>query len=352
MKSRLPLLLVAVGVLLVAPKVGAKLCGDNVDGRDVPCACGDTVVSDLVLNDDPVLGSGNGAGVWVVNGGAGGARVVSSGGVATVEGFRDGVLGHGADSVRLVEGVNVLRSARDGMRVAGDNYEIRNSEARDSGRDGYNTMGKGFHLTATRAVNSGRFGYFVMGQDGNLGAPGAGCVTEGSGDAGFNIMGMGNHLVDCAASGAHKDGLHLNGMMFDISGCVAQDNRGDGIAGMGGGWTVTGNRAENNDGNGIVVSGREMADGGGNSGTGNRGLGQQRPAAQPCDRGWQLPCSSPSPSVPGWQARRAQYQSAPARRPTSSPTKAPTVRLAPPPAPSTRLTPSETAAPSTSVPGQ
>ena len=55
MKSRLPLLLVAVGVLLVAPKVGAKLCGDNVDGRDVPCACGDTVVSDLVLNDDPVL---------------------------------------------------------------------------------------------------------------------------------------------------------------------------------------------------------------------------------------------------------------------------------------------------------
>ena len=308
MRSRLTLLLLPL--VLAAPRVDAKLCGDNVGGRDVPCACGDTVVSDLALTDDPVLdavcpadglivratgspvgvtidlrgktlrGSGDGAGIWVVAGGSGGARVVSSGGVATVEGFRDGILGHGPDTIRLVDGVTVVRSARDGMRVAGDNFEIRNAEARDSGRDGYNLMGKGFHLSSTRAANSGRFAYFVMGQDGNLGAPGAGSVADGSGAAGFSIMGMGHHLVDCAASGAHKEGLSLNGMMFDIRGCVAQDNRGDGIAGMGGGWTLTGNRADNNDGNGIVVSGREMVDGGGNSGTGNRGLGQQRPAAQ------------------------------------------------------------------------
>ena len=46
------------------------------------------------------------------------------------------------------------------------------------------------------------------------------------------------------------------------------------------GWTLTGNRAVNNDGNGILVSGREVVDGGGNNGTGNRGLHQQRPAAQ------------------------------------------------------------------------
>ena len=98
--------------------------------------------------------------------------------------------------------------------------------------------------------------------------------------AGRRIMGMGHHLVDCAVSGAHKDGLHLNGMMFDVRGCVARDNGGDGIGGMGGGWTLTGNRAVNNDGNGILVSGREVVDGGGNNGTGNRGLHQQRPAAQ------------------------------------------------------------------------
>ena len=67
---------------------------------------------------------------------------------------------------------------------------------------------------------------------------------------------------------------------IDVRGCVAQDNGGDGIGGMGGGWTLAGNRAANNDGNGILVSGREVVDGGGNSGTGNRGLHQQRPAAQ------------------------------------------------------------------------
>ena len=42
-------------VLWLAP-IGAhaKLCGDNVGGHDVPCACGDVVVSDLTLTDDPV----------------------------------------------------------------------------------------------------------------------------------------------------------------------------------------------------------------------------------------------------------------------------------------------------------
>ena len=53
-KFRVPLVL-AVAVLLVAPQAGAKLCGDNVGGRDVPCACGDTVVSDVTLGDDPVV---------------------------------------------------------------------------------------------------------------------------------------------------------------------------------------------------------------------------------------------------------------------------------------------------------
>src|SRR3989442_3213738 len=157
-KFRVPLVL-AVAVLLVAPQAGAKLCGDNVGGRDVPCACGDTVVSDVTLGDDPVVdavcpadglivrapsspvgvtvdlrgktlrGSGNGAGVWVVNGGVGGARIVSSGGPATIEGFRDGILGQGSDTVRLIDGVVTSHSVRDGIRVGGDNYEVRNSEA-------------------------------------------------------------------------------------------------------------------------------------------------------------------------------------------------------------------------------
>ena len=41
--------LVLLSVLLVP--AGAKNCGDDVDGVDVPCSCGDIVVSDLVMNE-------------------------------------------------------------------------------------------------------------------------------------------------------------------------------------------------------------------------------------------------------------------------------------------------------------
>src|SRR5207247_2922268 len=87
------------------------------------CSSDLTVVSDLVLSDDPVLdavcpadglivraagssvgvtidlsgktlrGSGNGAGVWVVNGGAGGARVVGWEERRVGNGGRGGVAG-------------------------------------------------------------------------------------------------------------------------------------------------------------------------------------------------------------------------------------------------------------------
>ena len=310
MKFRAAFILLSVAVLLAPVGVGAKLCGDNVGGQDVPCACGDTVVSSLTLGNDPVLdgvcpadglivrvpagsvgvtidlqgktlqGSGNGAGVWVISGGTGGARVVSTGGPATIEGFRDGILGHGADTVRLIDGIVVLQSTRDGMRIGGENYEIRNSEVRNSGRDGYGAMGKGFHLTATRAVHSGRFAYFVMGQDASLGAPGAGIVADGSGAAGFAVMGMGHHLIDCTVSGSGKEGIHLNGMHYEIRGCQVRGSGGDGIGGMGMDWTFGGNQAIDNDGNGILVGGHDVVDAGGNSGSGNRGLRQQRPAVQ------------------------------------------------------------------------
>ena len=45
----------ACSLLVGAGQVGAKNCGDDVAGQDVPCACGDTVVSDVALNGDPVL---------------------------------------------------------------------------------------------------------------------------------------------------------------------------------------------------------------------------------------------------------------------------------------------------------
>jgi hypothetical protein len=310
-------LLILAAILAGAP-AGAKLCGDDVGGQDVPCACGDVVASDLVLDDDPVVqtpcpsdglivrateaprgvtidlrgktlrGTGQGAGVWMLYGGPGGAHLVSTGGPAAIEGFRDGVVAHGADSAALIDGVVAVRSARDGVRVETSGYEIRNAEARDSGRDGFAVSGSGFRLSATRAVRSARTGFYVMGEDGTLGLVGAGLVADAGAGEGFNVMGMGHHLLDCVATGNAEDGVHLYGMHLEIRGCTATGNGADGISGMGMDWRVVGNQANDNDGNGILVGGMQVVDQGGNRGSGNRGLHQRRPPSQ-CEISG-LPC--------------------------------------------------------------
>lgn len=295
---------------VVPPEAGAKLCGDDVGGQDVPCACGDTVASSLVLGDDPVAsapcpsdglvvralgaplqisidlrgatlrGSGRGAGILLVHGGPGGAQVTSSTGTATLEGFHDGVVSDGNDALALIENVTVLRSVRHGMRLHGGAFQVRHTEVRDSGSNGYSVMGWGFRMVANRAVNSGKFAYFVMGQSGTIGVAGEGNVAEGSRLAGFSLWGMGHRLVDCVVSGAGKEGVELYGMEYEVEGCLAHDNVGNGISGMGGmRWRLAGNEARDNDGNGILI-GWGATDDGGNRGSGNRGVRQARAVVQ------------------------------------------------------------------------
>jgi parallel beta helix pectate lyase-like protein len=305
---RWPALAPVIFVLSLLSPFGAaaKLCGDNVKGRDIPCSCGDVVVSDLVLDDDPVAktvceqdglivravgdangvtvdlkgktirGGKHGAGIKILSGGAAGARIISSTGPAAIEGFEDGVFAHGAGSVALIDGVLAINNRRDGIRVMASGFEIRNSEVQGAGRDGFSLGGSGFRLSNTRAVGSKRSGYFVGGQNGTLGAPGAGPVAEGSGAFGFNMMGMGHQLVDCVSRAATKDGVMVMGMNLQIRGCVVSDNGGHGIGGMGG-VDLAGNRALNNNRNGIYVTGPASRDGGGNSGSGNRGTGTTGP---------------------------------------------------------------------------
>jgi len=296
------LLLLLLSLALLAAPAPAKLCGDNVGGVDVPCACSDTVVSDLVLTDDPVVntvcphdglivrvnqaphgvtidlqgktlrGAQRGTGVWIIDGGPGGARLISSGGPATIEGFRDGIAGRGPDSVQLIEGINAVRNARDGVRIDARNYTVRNITALTSGRDGFALGGAGFHATDTRAYSSKRFGFFVTGLGGALGASGAPDIADGSGDIGFNVTGMGHSLVDCTAMRGGKAGFRLNGMHFTITHNTANLNGGDGFNGMGGDWYLTGNRAINNGDDGLKVQGGLIVDGGGNRGSGNLGF--------------------------------------------------------------------------------
>jgi hypothetical protein len=317
MIPRAALALLPFAALLVAGPVGAKPCGDDVGGRDVACDCGDMVVSSVVLDGDPVTttrcpsdglvvrssgtaritvdlngatlrGSGQGAGLWLVYGGSGGARVITSGGPATIEGFHDGIIGDGADAVAVIDGLLVRSSTRDGIRLHRGTAEVRNTDVRDSGRDGFSVMSGRFSMASNRAANSGRYGYWLMGNGLTIGVAGGGIVSEGSGDSGIAIMGMGNRLVDCAASGSSESGVYVYGMHVWVQGCDAHDNHGDGIRGMGMDWSMTQNQATNNDRNGMLVSGPDVVDDGGNSGSGNRGLGQQRPVAQCSING--VPC--------------------------------------------------------------
>src|SRR5260221_9488664 len=125
-------LAIGLGAGLWAAPLAAKLCGDDVDGHDVPCACGDVVVSSVALASDPILGgrcphdglivrapdaartvvidlqghtlrgSGTGVGIRLVAGGQGGARGISSGGAAPAVGVPAALFAPARERIRPV----------------------------------------------------------------------------------------------------------------------------------------------------------------------------------------------------------------------------------------------------------
>ena len=298
MKPRAGSTLVPLLALLALPAVGrAKLCGDAVGGQDVACACGDVVASDVVLSDaDPVTqgpcagdglivratgasapitvdlngktlrGGSRGTGLWVLYGGPGGAKIVSSGGAATIDGFFDGVVAHADDAIGLLDGVVATHSGRDGFRIEGNGYEVRNAVARHSGRDGFAVTGKNFRVNTSRAEAVKRYGFYVFGDAALL----AGLTADGCG-WGFGYWGMDDWLAASTATNAVHDGFYLWGMRHTITGCTASGNGESGLTGMAMGSTFAGNQASGNGADGIAVNGPGVLDGGGNQGSGNRG---------------------------------------------------------------------------------
>ena len=317
MRRAVPIVL-GIFLLAAARPAAAKFCGDDVAGADVPCDCGDIVVSNLTLADDPVTstecggdglvvrapeasagvtvdlngktlrGGKRGTAIWVVDGGPGGVRVVSSGGRAAIEGFRDGIVARTAQVVALVENVNVRRCSRDGVSLGGADYQVRAVDVSDAGRDGFALGGRYYRCDGTSAVRSGRFGYFIDGQNGTIGRVQAGNTAEQSGNDGFHIMGSGMRLNLCVATGNRKDGVTLRGAGHEVTACDARGNAHDGISGEGANLAFYANGAEDNGRDGLAVTGGHLVDGGGNSGSGNRGEGLQRPAIQ-CEIG-SAPC--------------------------------------------------------------
>lgn len=310
LRRRLVAGLAACLVLGAAGAAAAKRCGDDVDGADVPCACGDEVVASTVLGDDPIVrapcpfdglllrsrdgasglvldlaghtlrGDGRGIGLRVLDGGPGGASIISRGAPAALDGFDDGIVARGQDGVALIEDLAIRGSRRDGLRVTGRGFIVRRVAVTGARRDGFALGGTGFEVSATQAEDCGRFGYLVMGDSGVIGGAGNGNTADRSGMAGFNLMGLGHTLAECTARGGRKDGVVLQASQLDVRGCQARDNAGDGITGTGSRLHLADNQALDNGGDGVAVRGQGLLDGGGNRGAGNRGDGRQRAAIQ------------------------------------------------------------------------
>lgn len=279
-------------VLLVADLAGAKLCGDDVGGQDVPCACGDIVVSNLLLDDDPVAGAtceghgllvritgdtevtidlggktlrgtGGGHGIMVVHGGIGGTRITSNPRRASIQGFEHGVSAAGGD-VSLLENVDVRGAAFDGIRLRGPGH-IRNCTVSRAGRDGFSLSGRDVRATSNQSRNNGRHGFMVMGQGGSFSSNQA----SNCGSAGFLVTGSGHSVEECVAEYCGRNGLELVTTAATIRSCIARDNGASGIEGHGAGWRLTGNTATRNGEHGIKARGPGMVDEGGNSGADN-----------------------------------------------------------------------------------
>jgi len=232
------------------------------------------------LGGTTLRGGGDGAAIRIVDGGRGGAHVISSSGTAKLIGFADGIAARGSDTVALVEDVVISGCRRDGLRISGPDFEIRRVEVLKAGRDGFALGGWGFRIAETRAADCGRFGYSVMGHAAQIGRPGAGNTAERSGYAGFNIMGGGHDVVDCWAAFGERAGVHLQVLDLDLRGCRATDNGGDGIEGLGSQWRMSGNEALRNGGDGVTVRGQNLVDEGGNHGADNHGAAAARGAVQ------------------------------------------------------------------------
>jgi hypothetical protein len=301
-----------VSTLLLCAPLHAKLCGDDVEGRDIPCDCGDTVVSSVVLRDDPVTrrecpsdglivrgmapdggltidlqgktlrGAGKGAGIWILAGGKTGVRLLGGPERATISSFSDGVLASRMEAVALIRNIVIRSSTRDGLRVSGRGYRVEDVESYSSGRDGFSLGGSDFTITGNQAVSSGRFGFFITGQNGSIGSPHERDWNRAilSGTTGFNLLGSGHRLVGCEAMHNGRDGVALRGAQHQVISCRAERNMADGITGTGTAWLLRANSTRANRNDGLVVRGVALVDGGGNGGVENLGDLSQRATVQ------------------------------------------------------------------------
>lgn len=283
-------------ILLLVAAAQARLCGDDVAGNDVPCGCGDIVVSNLTITDDPVAakvcagdgliiraargaaaltvdlagarlrGSGRGVGIRVMDGGLGGLRLMSTTAPATIQGFRDGLTARGGRVLAAASDVTVIDSARDGVRLEADGGSLAGIVSRRSGRDGIHIRGRHWSVASARSDQSGRHGLALYGSAHHVLGGAEGSEVVGSGRAGLIVWGFGHRIAGCSVKGAVGDGIRVHGLEIAIEDCEARANGGIGLAGAASRSRFGDNLAVDNGGGGIVLEGLSLQDAGGNIG--------------------------------------------------------------------------------------
>ncbi|HYB98614.1 MAG TPA: right-handed parallel beta-helix repeat-containing protein [Candidatus Limnocylindrales bacterium] len=230
----------------------AKACGDDVGGARVPCACGDTVVSDTVLRaGDPVVsgrcrgdglivragelaetivldlaglaivGRGSGVGIDVDAGGNDGALINggAEGRRGQIVGFAVGLKSRTPRAVRRLQHVEVRGQVYEGLNLRSAGTLVIDVRAASNGADGIRISGQGGRMIGVEAVGNAGAGLRVLAND---------VVLQGRAqdnrEHGIVVTGMRNDLRGSSAVGNGGYGFLLAGREPNIEGIVAQAN--------------------------------------------------------------------------------------------------------------------------------
>ncbi len=230
----------------------AGTCGDDVESRRVACACGDVVVSNVVLRPtDPVVrsrcmldglivraagtadsitvdlggqsivGRGYGTGIRVEGGGSEGAVIVGgSGGTrGAVVGFGTGILSARAPELRRVERVDVRGSRHDGLFIRGAGTFLVGVHARANAGNGIHYSGTGGRLLDVEASENGKSGIVIASDRTSVEAR-----VEHNARDGVVCTGSGNDLSAVEALGNARYGLLVRGRNNSVAGVRAENN--------------------------------------------------------------------------------------------------------------------------------
>ncbi len=258
-RGAVALTLLAAPVLLRPMPAGAGTCGDDVGGVRVACNCGDMVISDTTLSAiDPVVsqpcsgdgllvaapqgaaglvlnlaglslvGTGDGVGLRVLRGGAGGAVIIGGDGGTrgTVARFRTGVAASGSTVIKELRDLDLVANVEDGMHIRSSGMLAESVTAERNGGDGIRVSGHGSTLIDVESDENLGSGLRVGGTGATIRARSA-----GNGGNGAVLTGRGHDLTGSELSGNGAAGVMASGRGHAASGVRIEGNGSGAIVG-------------------------------------------------------------------------------------------------------------------------